>query len=362
MKLNYTEKQYVQLAKEKLCQILKEIPFISDIEIIPTEGLQREFGDFYAVIHFAETEEAIKFCVEVKSRGERRFVNEFMLTAPQNAAGTVYMFMAPYISEASAEAMRIKKYSYMDLSGNCHIITKRILIHISGKQNQYAELRIKKNYFSKSSSAASLIMRTILNDYKKIWQVKELADITGKAIGTVSNVKSFLLDHAWIEELPAGFRVCNVREMLYEWAKDYQKKDARIFEYYSLDSIPEIESAIAKWNNEHGTAAVLGAFSAAARYAPTVRYNKAYVYVEPQDFEEFTTDLNLKQVSAGGNVVITIPHDETLCMFVNKINGDAVTSPVQTVIDLLAGGGRGEEAADAILLKKFDLGDRNDKR
>ena len=26
MKFNYTEKQYVQLAKEKLCQILKEIP------------------------------------------------------------------------------------------------------------------------------------------------------------------------------------------------------------------------------------------------------------------------------------------------------------------------------------------------
>ncbi len=361
MKLNYTEKQYVQLAKEKFCQILKEVPFVSDIEIIST-GLQRGFGDFHAVIYFADNEETIKFCIEVEPRGERRFVNKFMLMASQHVDGSFYMFMAPYISEASAEAMREKKYGYMDLSGNCYILTKRIMIYITGKQNKYVELRTKKNYFSKSASAASVIMRTILDDYQKTWQVKELSNITGKAIGTVSNVKSFLLDHAWIEELPGGFRVCNVREMLYDWAKDYQKKDSRLFEYYSLDSIPEIESAIAKWNDKHGASAVLGSFSAAVRYAPVVRYNKVHVYVEQQDFEEFIADLNLKQVASGGNVIITIPHDETPCMFPNKINGDVVTSPVQTVIDLLTGGGRGEEAAAAIILKEFDLGDDNDKR
>ena len=285
-----------------------------------------------------------------------------MLMASQHADGPVYMFMAPYISEASAEAMREKKYGYMDLSGNCYILTKRIMIYITGKQNKYVELRTKKNYFSKSASAASVIMRTVLNDYKKIWQVKELAQITGKAIGTVSNVKSFLLDHAWIEELPGGFRVCNVREMLYDWAKDYQKKDARSFEYYSLDSIPEIESAIAKWNEQHGASAVLGSFSAAVRYAPAVRYNRVHVYVEPQDFEEFIVDLDLKQVASGGNVMITVPHDETPCMFSKKVNGDVVTSPVQTIIDLLTGGGRGEEAAEAIILKEFNEGDHDNER
>lgn len=361
MKQNYTEKQYVQLAKEQFCKILKEVPFVSDIEIIST-GLQRGFGDFHAIIHFSDNEETMKFCIEVKPRGERRFVNMFMLMASQYADEAFYMFMAPYISETSAEAMREKKCGYMDLSGNCYILTKRIMIYITGKQNKYVELRTKKNYFSKSASAASVIMRTILDDYTKIWQVRELSEVTGKAIGTVSNVKSFLLDHAWIEELTEGFRVCNAKEMLYHWAKDYRKKDSRSFEYYSLDNIPELEASITKWNDIHGAGAVLGAFSAAARYAPTVRYNKAYVYVEQQDFEEFVMDLNLEQVTFGGNVIITIPHDETPCMFSKKINGDIVASPVQTVIDLLLDDGRGEEAADAIILKEFSLGDHNDKR
>lgn len=352
MKSNFTKKQYVQLAREKFCQILKEVPFVSDIEIIPS-GLQQGFGDFHAIVHFSDNGEAMKFCIEVEPRGERRFVNTFMLMASQHTDEAFYLFMAPYISETSAEAMREKKYGYMDLSGNCYIFTKRILIYITGKKNNYIELRTQKNYFSKSASAASVIMRTILHDHKKIWQVRELSEVTGKAIGTVSNVKSFLLDHAWIEELPGGFRVCNVKEMLYEWAKDYQKKNSRSFEYYTLDNIPELEAAIAKWNDMHGTAAVLGAFSAAARYAPTVRYNKVHVYVEQQDFEEFVTDLNMEPVAFGGNVNITIPHDETPCMFSENINGSIVTSPVQTVIDLLTASGRGEEAADAIILKEF---------
>lgn len=353
MKPNYTEKQYIQLAKEQFCQILKQVPFVSDIEII-SAGPQRGFGDFHALVHISDREEIMKFCVQVKSRGERRFVNMFMLMASQQTDEVCYMFIAPYISETSARAMREKKYGYMDLSGNCYVLTKNIFIYITGKQNKYVELRVKKNYFSKSVTAASVIMRTVLNNHRKIWQVKELSEITGKAIGTVSNVKNFLLDHAWIEELPGGFRVCNAKEMLYNWAKDYQKKDARSFEYYSLDSIPEVEAAIAKWNEIHSARTVLGSFSAAVRYAPAVRYNKVYVYVEQQDFEEFIKDLNLEQVAAGGNVIITIPHDETPCMFSKKINGDIVTSPVQTVIDLLTCGGRGEEAADAIILKEFN--------
>ena len=63
--------------------------------------------------------------------------------------------------------------------------------------------------------------------------------------------------------------------------------------------------------------------------------------------------MDLQPVNVGGNVVITIPHDETPYMFYREINGSLVTSPVQTVLDLLGNAGRGEEAADAIITKEF---------
>lgn len=194
----------------------------------------------------------------------------------------------------------------------------------------------------------------MLSDIERSWQVITLSKESNKAIGTVSNVKSFLRDRDWINETSRGeFKLQNIKEMLYAWAKDYHKKDSRTFEYYSLDSIAELEQKISAWSLKHDNSALLGGFSAAARYAPTVRYKKLEVYVEQQAFNEFLLDMDLQPVSSGGNVVITIPHDETPYMFYREINRSVVTSPVQTVLDLLGNAGRGEEAAEAIIAKEF---------
>lgn len=352
MKQNLMETQYEQLAKEQFCKVMNAIPFVSDIEIIPT-GLQRGFGDFHAIVHFTDQEEPIRFCIEVKSNGEKRFVNMFMLLAGQHNDDACYVFMAPYISDESAGAMQEGKYSYMDLSGNCYILTRRIFLYISGQANKFIVKKEKKNYLSKSSSAASAIIRTMLNTPQKQWQVITLAQESGKAIGTVSNVKGFLRDRDWIQDERTGFKLQNIKELLYAWAKDYHKKDARSYEFFSFETIPELEQKIAEWNVAHDNGAVLGGFSAAARYAPTVRYKKIDVYVEPQFFQEFVKDFDLQSVSSGGNVGITIPHDETPCMYAKMINDSYVTSPVQTIIDLLGNVRRGEEAADAIIMKEY---------
>ena len=359
MKLNYTESQYEQLAREQFCKTFDEIPFVSDIEIT-SSGKQHRFCDFHAVVHFEDDEKPIDFWIEVKSKGERRYVKEFMNNVELHNNDGCWVFMSPFFSEESAKIMKNKKVSYMDLSGNCYILTKRIMLYVSGQTNKYIERREKKNYLSKSSSAASTIMRTMLETPNEEWGVKMLAEKTGKAIGTVSNVKSFLNDKDWIKDSQNGFKLCDIRERLYVWARDYHKKNSRTYEFYSLDNIAEIEQEIAKWSGKHDESAILGSFSAAARYAPTVRYNKVEVYVEQQYFDEFVRDLDLQMVNSGGNVIITIPHDETPCLYYRKINESFVTSPVQTILDLLGNSGRGEEAAEAIITKEY-RGIGNDK-
>ena len=77
MKQNYSEYQFEQIAKEKFCRAVKEIPYVSDTEIVQS-GVKREFGDFDVLVRFKDQEEPVCFCVEVKSRGEMRFVNSFM--------------------------------------------------------------------------------------------------------------------------------------------------------------------------------------------------------------------------------------------------------------------------------------------
>ncbi len=354
MKMNYTENQYLQIAKDEFCKLMKTVPFVSDIEIVIPSNYQGMSDDFYAIVHYNDSDETQRFCVNVKSNGEKRFVNQFIWMASQHHDEHCYVFMAPYISEASAELLYQGKYSYIDLSGNCYVLAKRMVLHYAGNKNKYVDKKTKKKYLEKSSEATSAILRTMLADYDAWWQVYTLAEKTQKAIGTVSNVKSFLRERDWIEEAEDGrFRLKNAKEFLYAWAKDYHLKDDRKFEFYSLDSIAEIEQQIAKWNQSHDGSALLGGFSSAARYAPTVRYKKVDVYVEPQAFDEFIMDMDLQKVESGGNVCIIIPHDNTPCMFYQKIVDDLVVSPVQAILDLLGNAARGEEAADAIILKKF---------
>ena len=115
--------------------------------------------------------------------------------------------------------------------------------------------------------------------------------------------------------------------------KGLSSKRSEKITVYSLDTVPEIEQSAAEWSKTHDNGAILGGFSAAARYAPTVRYQKAEIYVEPQFVQEFVKDLELQPVNTGGNVVITIPHDETPCMYAKPVHDTLVTSPAQTVID-----------------------------
>lgn len=351
MKRQLTGLQYVQLAKEQFCKIIRMIPFVSDIKIINNE-MQKRIYDFCMAVYLEGEAEPIEFCIDVKSNGERRYVNSFMDMTKQHK-GTNFVFMAPYISDESAKVMIEQKYSYMDLSGNCYIVANKIFLYILGQPNKFITKKEKKNYLCKSSGAVSAIMRTMLNFHKKYWKVKTLSLESGKALGTVSNVKFFLRDRDWILEDKDGFKLNNIKDMLYAWAKDYHKEKSMVYEFYSFETIPELEQKIASWSNAHNSCAVLGGFSASVRYAPVVRYKKVEIYIEQIEFENFIQDMELQSVSSGGNVIITVPHDETLLMFSKIIDGVPVTSPVQTILDLLGNAGRGEEAAEAVIMKEY---------
>lgn len=357
VKQRYTEQQYEQLAREQICSLAKEIPFVSDIEIYFTNE-HDALGDFVADIHFEDRWCPVKLLVDVKARGERRFVEQFIHRVKWHSDLHNIVFAAPYITEKSANLLKENGCSYMDLSGNCRISAPPLFISMEGRPNRFKKYEYDRNYFGRKSSAASALLRTLLHDYKRVWKVQELAEQSGKSLGAAANMKSFLADHGWAEDSKQGFRLCQIEELLRAWAKEYHRKEDRTIRCYSLDPPVEIERAVSNWNKRHGGSAVLGGFSAAARYAPTVRYNKVSIYVEPQDVDEFMEDLELETVTSGENVTIIIPHDETPCLFTNEMDGCVVVSPVQTVLDLLSGVGRGEEAAAAIIEKEYSDDDR----
>ena len=353
MKEINSERQLLVAAKEEIYKLFQSIPCVSNVEIKGFGVVSAAIVPDFIIKIVTEYSEII-INAEVRMRGEKRFVYDYVERVNNLASKTPNIFIAPYVSEESAELLKANGINYMDLSGNCFVTVDAIYISVQGKPNQYIPKRSNKNIFAKSSVKSSAILRTMLNEPFREWQVQELLKLTDTSLGMISNVKNHLLVNNWAELINGRFRLKNIQDMMWEWAKVYNLKIDETEEYYSLDSVADFEQHISDWNKRHGASVVLGSFSAAARYAPTVRYNKVYVYAEIQDKQELIKDLELKKVEQGGNVVICTLYDNMTTMFSREINGSKVTSPVQTILDLLSHAGRGEEAAESIIQKEFE--------
>ena len=351
MKEINNEQQLLIIAQEEIYKLFCSIPTVKDVIIRKGFADQGLVSDI--IIELATEYKNVELFADIKSRGEKRFIIEYVNSVKSFADSSRCMLIAPYISSDSAELLKENGINYMDLSGNCYVAADMIYISVEGKSNQYIPKRSNKNIFARSSLKSAIVLKTLLNEPYREWQVQELVKMTGTSLGMISNIKAYLIENNWAEKVNSRFRLKNIQDLLWEWARVCNLKADQTEEYYSLDRIADFEAGLSLWNNNHGATVTLGSFSAAARYAPTVRYNKTFVYIEMQDKQEFIRDFGLKKVESGGNVTICTVYDQTATMFAREINNSMVTSPVQTILDLLSHAGRGEEAAEAIIQKEF---------
>jgi hypothetical protein len=96
--------------------------------------------------------------------------------------------------------------------------------------------------------------------------------------------------------------------------------------------------------------ACLASFTAADELAPHVRQSRLWVYVRARDTREIQKLLEAKEVDSGANLILLEAADEGVFEGIQFGNeGVPTTSALQSYLDLWQAGGRGEEAATAIL-------------
>lgn len=268
------------------------------------------------------------------------------------------VFAAPYITEAGMDVSREEGIGCIDEAGNCLLPMPGSYIEIRGRKNLRPEIRPIKSAFSPKSSR---ILRVLLSDVGKWWQVQELAMEADISIGLVSRIKQRLLDEEFVVEKERRIQVRSPRKLIDAWAEGYRYKRNAFREYFSLNDASTLEVGIADWCRTNDVRYALALFSAAARIAPHVRMNKAFLFVDI-DPGAVANALDLKQVSSGANVVLLKPYDQGVFFDWSEYEGLKVVSDVQAYIDLKSYRGRGEEAAEFLMrqvLEKRWVQDRN---
>ncbi|MEQ1517961.1 MAG: type IV toxin-antitoxin system AbiEi family antitoxin [Usitatibacteraceae bacterium] len=344
-------KSYIGLNTERqaakiLQSLFEEIPQI-EVDRFEREAQLKSGARFDIVAELSYAGTPAKFVVEVKGNGQPRVVREAALQLKrllrdQNDEA-IPLVMAPYLSEQAREVCKEEGVAYADFVGNTHIVFGSIYIDRQVSDRPEPDRRSLR---SLSKPKTARILRVLLRDPGYAWRVNNLADVAKVSVGLVSNVGKVLRERGWVEQSSLGLTVTDPNDLLDSWAEEYSLPKGEELRFYThlhgealIDRLRTLAASDAR--------IVMASFSAAAWLAPYVRQSTTYFYADEQGLETLQQALELKPAATGGNLIIRIPdEDGVLDDHVEPADGVAVTSPVQTYLDLLQYGERGLEGAE----------------
>ncbi|MYC26579.1 MAG: hypothetical protein F4X63_01095 [Nitrospira sp. SB0662_bin_26] len=286
--------------------------------------------------------------VEVKSSGQPRLARaavNSLIAARLNRPGTYGVFVAPYISDASAEICKDSGIGYIDFVGNCWLHFDSIFMEIKGNPNRFIRKSELKSLFKPK---AERVLRALLHEPGRQWSTAKLAEKVGVSQGQVSNVRKLLREREWIQDRKWGIKLTESLQLLDSWLANYQSNRNILYEFYDMGSVGEIESTLATICHQRQTRYAFTGFSGAARYAPFTTYKTVTVYMDNVSTTNLG-DLPFKPVTSGANIRIISPYDEGVYYGTRTIGGQIVAAAIQCYLDLKNEKARGEEAAGALL-------------
>lgn len=291
--------------------------------------------------------ERLRLAIEVKSR-----------LTPQEAISQVHrlrglpkglhgVLSCPFVSPRVAQICREAGVGYFDEAGNCRLEAPGMFVLVEGRANRNPDTRTIADPFAPKSSR---IVRLMLQEPQRKWQVQELAEKAGVSIGLASKTKERLLDEGYLWDHDRIVRLHDPAGLLRAWSETYKDRADR-HELYVMGKTQEIERNIQRWCEEREVSCGLTELSGAWRVAPMVRYLKPSIYVEnqtPQLLGEMMADLDARLVDSGANVSVWMTTDPSVFWQMSKFNEIDVVSAVQLYLDLAGHRGRMAEAAQEV--------------
>ncbi len=349
----------------QLRALLRDVGWVHEIRVV--EPGRAEGGEADAVVRVrvdrgAGTE--IRVHVESALR-PREFEDWARQRGSASSVGRASSLLAmPSVSPRLADLCRAAGWSWLDLSGNCLIDVPGLLrIERTGRASV---LRAPRPSANLRSAAAARVLRALLSPAHagRTWTQRSLRAQTGwkartVSLGLVNKVVRHLRDEALVEAAGArGVRVRDPKGLLAAWSAAYRFDRHERRGYFTLLKGAALAQALSRLGREAAGMATYAAFSAAERQAPHVRQERTWLYVGAPFLDALGRHAEAKEVDSGENLVVLVPEDAGVFLsFGADSPGDpralGCTDPVQTYVDLSHCGGRGEEAAQALLEQRI---------
>lgn len=278
---------------------------------------------------------------------EKKFENRKLKEAQ------AWVFAAPSISGRMAEVCWDRGWSWFDLAGNCQINVPGVL-SISHRGNPPVHVAARPDANLGTPEAARVLRALLLPEHLSThWTQRELRELSAPkvSLGLVNKIVTHLRKEHYLEDLSGdGFRVVEPEKLLLAWRDAYRFDRLKQQQWFTLLREPQVSEAIRK----HRLPVAWAAFSAASRQAPMVQQPRMWLMANDDHVESLRNALEAKSVDAGANVTVLVPPDAGyLAHLREEDQAGLCTHPVQTYVDVWHAGGRGQEAADAVLSQRL---------
>lgn len=347
---------------DQLKGLLGCISWLTDIQISHTGGSSDLGYDWEATVTSENGDEAI-LQVECKAfprPSQFPKANQYSSQHNGNRRHTeIPILAAPRISPRMAELCDQNGWGWFDLAGNCKISAPN-LFHIERSGNAPVQMDAPAEA-NLSTVESARVIRALLTaqDPSRKWTQRSLREACSPdvSLGLVNKVVRYLKDQAYLMEdnSSRGFKLHDPLGLLREWNRHYRFDQHVRHDYFTLLKNSAVCERMAKHLPKKDSQYALSVFSAATEQAAHVRGElRLWLYLEGKALDYFESIAEAKAVESGANVIVLTPQDSgVFAGKQSKSAGAPCTHPIQTYIDLKQAGGRGNEAAEALLEQKI---------
>lgn len=250
-----------------------------------------------------------------------------------------------YMGSVAAGFCQRRGVSWLDLSGNAHIVTAGIKIHVQGLPDRFKRAGRPPSLFTPRSSR---IARVLLSDPKLRWLTqRELSKLAGLSEGSTSRIVHGLEAQSLVVRDASGkVRPSDPNLLLDAWQEAYDFSRHHLIEGHigsrtSDDLIREVAATLRKRKVEYA----LTGLGAAWLLTHHAGFRLVTLYLRGVPKEDLLEALNIREESRGSNTWLVVPNDDAVFAGKAEIEGVSCASPLQVYLDLTGHPERAKEAA-----------------
>jgi hypothetical protein len=261
--------------------------------------------------------------------------------------GAIPLVAVPFMRDSGKQACGRAGVSWLDLSGNAHIVAPGLRVIIDGRPNQF---RTRGRPASAFAPKSSRVARLLLMHPGEAWTQREVAQATGVSEGFVSRIVARLEEERYVTRDGNGaLHVTDPNLLLDAWQEQYRFSKHAIIQGHvaarSGDALARFVSDALKAEGVQHAATGLAAAWQLTRFAT---FRIATFYVDAAANAALETSLGFREEARGANLWLVVPNDAGVFHGVSERDGMHCVHPVQAYLDLHEHPERATEAAERL--------------